>query len=59
VPIWLSLGQHSNDRVLSFYIKSPSGFGFEYGFGGLEIDEATWQVEHWKVGSFWGHKPAA
>jgi 2,3-dihydroxybiphenyl 1,2-dioxygenase len=59
VPIWLSLGQHTNDRVLSFYIRSPSGFGLEYGFGGLEIDDATWCVEHWKSGSFWGHKPAA
>lgn len=59
VPIWLSLGQHTNDRVLSFYIRSPSGFGLEYGFGGLEIDEATWCVEHWKTGSFWGHKPSA
>lgn len=59
VPIWLSLGQHTNDRVLSFYLRSPSGFGLEYGYGGLEIDEANWRVEHWRSGSFWGHTPAA
>lgn len=59
VPIWLSLGQHTNDRVLSFYMRSPSGFGFEYGHGGIEIDQANWRVEHWKSGSFWGHKASA
>lgn len=59
VPLWLSLGQHTNDRMLSFYIRSPSGFGLEYGYGGVEVDDSTWQVEHWESGSFWGHKPAA
>ena len=59
VPIWLSLGQHTNDRMLSFYMRSPSGFGLELGYGGIEVDDATWQVAHWQTGSHWGHKPNA
>jgi len=58
VPMWLSLGQHTNDRVLSFYMRSPSGWGVEYGHGGLEIDDTNWEVKHWTSGSYWGRKPA-
>ena len=32
------------------------GFEIEYGWGGLLIDEATWQVKRLSVPSFWGHK---
>ena len=59
VQIWLSLGQHTNDRMLSFYMRSPSGFGLELGYGAIEVDDATWQVAHWQTGSHWGHKPHA
>jgi len=56
LPMQMSLGQHTNDRVVSFYVKAPSGFAFEYGFGGIEIDDHRWEVEHWTSGSFWGHR---
>lgn len=55
LPMQLSLGQHTNDHVVSFYVKSPSGFAFEYGFGGIEIDDHCWEIVHWKSGSSWGH----
>ncbi len=56
VPIELSLGRHTNDEMLSFYMVSPSGFAVEYGWGGLEVDESHWQVQLHTTGSSWGHK---
>jgi hypothetical protein len=51
-----TLGRHPNDLVTSFYAKSPSGFMVEYGWGGREVDDTTWQVHEVTVGpSLWGH----
>ena len=55
VPISMSLGKHTNDRMVSFYSRSPSGFDVEFGFGGLLIDESTWTVTQITEPSFWGH----
>jgi 2,3-dihydroxybiphenyl 1,2-dioxygenase len=55
-PIASTLGRHSNDEMLSFYIKSPSGFFVEYGFGGRLIDEATWTPTRYDAPSVLGHK---
>ena len=56
VPIVVELGCHMNDRTVSFYLGSPSGFALEYGWGGRTVDDATWQVEHYSsVESIWGH----
>ena len=33
VPLAISLGKHSNDRMLSFYMVNPSGWMIEYGAG--------------------------
>jgi extradiol dioxygenase len=49
------LGRHSNDRMFSFYVRTPGGFEIEYGWGGLLIDDATWQVKRLALPSFWGH----
>ena len=45
VAIGATLGRHTNDHMVSFYMASPSGFAVEYGFGGREVDDATWQVQ--------------
>ena len=56
----LSLGQHTNDHMVSFYVVTPSGFWIEYGFGGLLVaDESSWVVQHHLAAHFWGHKPVA
>jgi 2,3-dihydroxybiphenyl 1,2-dioxygenase len=55
-PIASTFGKHSNDEMLSFYVKTPSGFQIEYGFGGKIIDEATWTPSRYDVPSYWGHK---
>ncbi|MCB9785089.1 MAG: VOC family protein [Deltaproteobacteria bacterium] len=52
-----TLGRHPNDRMLSFYAKTPSGFQFELGWGGRQVDDATWEpTVHDRV-SEWGHHP--
>ena len=58
VKIAQMIGRHPNDKMVSFYAHTPSGFQFEYGCGGRLIeDEAAWQpVVHDRV-SEWGHHP--
>lgn len=51
------LGRHPNDLMTSFYARTPSDMLVEYGWGGREVDDATWQPEEMTtVGSFWGHQ---
>jgi 2,3-dihydroxybiphenyl 1,2-dioxygenase len=56
VPIIMSLGHHPNDRMLSFYMLTPSGFGLEYGWGGVVIDDDNWAIKNYSQLSDWGHK---
>ena len=56
-PLLVTMGRHSNDEMVSFYMANPSGFGVEYGWGAREVDDCTWQVEQYDSGSLWGHKP--
>lgn len=52
------IGQHPNDRELSFYVASPSGFLIELGWNPCEVsDEAAWQPGHYRGISLWGHSP--
>jgi len=53
-----TLGRHTNDHMVSFYLRSPSGFEVEYGWGAREIDDSTWQVQLHTAGSIWGHRRA-
>jgi 2,3-dihydroxybiphenyl 1,2-dioxygenase len=59
VPLATSLGRHTNDQMFSFYMKSPSGFQIEYGWGARHVDDRTWQVQVHSSGSLWGHRPAS
>lgn len=53
----VTLGRHSNDFMISFYSWSPSGFMVECGWGGREVDPATWQSAELTIGpSLWGHE---
>jgi 2,3-dihydroxybiphenyl 1,2-dioxygenase len=57
-PIITRLGRHSNDHVTSFYVRTPSQWAVEVGWGGLLIlDEDAWQVRELVEGpSLWGHE---
>lgn len=51
------IGQHPNDKELSFYVHTPSGFEFEIGWDALTVDEATWQEGlSYPNMSNWGHE---
>ena len=57
LPITRGLGRHTNDHMTSFYMKTPSGFDVEFGWGARTVDDATWQVQRHEKGSIWGHRP--
>jgi biphenyl-2,3-diol 1,2-dioxygenase len=52
------IGQHPNDRMISFYGATPSGFLVEFGWGGVKVDQSNWQVRRYDKFSEWGHRPA-
>jgi hypothetical protein len=55
-PLATTLGRHSNDQMVSFYMVTPSGFEIEYGWGGRLIDDSVWQVQRADRGTLRGHK---
>ncbi len=56
VPVSATLGQHTNDQVISFYMQSPGGFDVEFGWDGLIVDPATWKPTAHTTPSQWGHE---
>lgn len=59
LPVTRGLGRHSNDRMVSFYGLTPSGFEIEYGCDGLSVDDSSWRVRRYDRMSDWGHRPPA
>lgn len=55
VPMMNSLGKHTNDQMVSFYVYSPELYAIEYGWNGLRVEEEepTYEITE---GAFWGHK---
>ncbi|WP_433363900.1 iron-dependent extradiol dioxygenase HsaC [Actinoplanes sp. CA-142083] len=58
-PMISTLGRHANDKMISFYVRTPSGFDIEYGTAGLTVDDATWVARQTTAHSVWGHRFAA
>ena len=53
----VTLGRHTNDLMTSFYAKTPASFMVECGWGGREVNPATWQPFEMHQGpSLWGHE---
>jgi len=52
----LTLGRHTNDQMLSFYINTPSGFEIEYGTDGRLVDDDIWIAGHYDRTKYWGHR---
>ena len=44
LPITLSLGRHTMDTLVSFYMGSPSGFVIDFGAGGALLGDDFVQV---------------
>nr|WP_211270217.1 VOC family protein [Rhodococcus phenolicus] len=53
----LGVGQHTNDRELSYYALTPSGFEWEVGWNPIVVDESTWEPTTHRGISIWGHTP--
>lgn len=52
-----TIGKHTNDHMISFYLRNPSGFGIEYGWNGRLVGGPEWVVQLHRRTSIWGHKP--
>jgi 3,4-dihydroxy-9,10-secoandrosta-1,3,5(10)-triene-9,17-dione 4,5-dioxygenase len=57
-PLTVSLGKHWNDHMVSFYLRSPSGFDIEYGWGAKRVEGSSAHVRQAGHGgaSLWGHR---
>lgn len=51
-----SLGKHTNDKMVSFYVRSPTGFDVEFGYGGITPDWKTFAPTVTQEPDYWGHK---
>ena len=55
-----AIGQHTNDRELSYYCRTPSGFELEVGWNPVLVTpelESTWEPTTYQGISTWGHTP--
>ncbi len=55
IPMMHTLGKHTNDRMVSFYVYSPENHAIEVGYDGLLVDtpRPTYEIT---AGAFWGHR---
>ncbi len=56
IPVTSTLGRHTNDRMLSFYMATPGGFALEYGCDGLKMDWEGYTPTVSSRPSLWGHE---
>ncbi|MEV6162204.1 VOC family protein [Streptomyces sp. NPDC052052] len=50
-----TLGRHTNDKMVSFYVRAPGGWDIEYGCEGMRVDERYYTAEEITADSYWGH----
>ncbi|MFD4368964.1 iron-dependent extradiol dioxygenase HsaC [Rhodococcus sp. NPDC058521] len=55
VKMSATLGRHVNDKMLSFYMKTPGGFDIEFGCEGLQVEDEEWIARESTAVSLWGH----
>ena len=55
VPMMHTLGKHTNDQMVSFYVWSPENYAIEVGWNGLRVEEPrpTYEITS---GAYWGHR---
>ena len=52
-----TLGRHTNDKAVSFYVETPGGWEIEYGWSGLQLDDEVAIVRQLAgPTSLWGHE---
>ncbi|MCL2533470.1 MAG: biphenyl-2,3-diol 1,2-dioxygenase [Nocardiaceae bacterium] len=50
-----TLGRHTNDKMVSFYVRAPGGWDLEFGTEGMLVDETYYTAEEITADSYWGH----
>ncbi|MGH3724642.1 MAG: biphenyl-2,3-diol 1,2-dioxygenase [Mycobacterium sp.] len=50
-----TLGRHTNDKMVSFYVRAPGGWDIEFGTEGARVDETYYTAEEITADSYWGH----
>ncbi|EGD53397.1 biphenyl-2,3-diol 1,2-dioxygenase [Gordonia neofelifaecis] len=50
-----TLGRHTNDKMISFYVRAPGGWDIEFGCEGMRVDESGYTAEEITADSYWGH----
>ncbi|MFV8308961.1 biphenyl-2,3-diol 1,2-dioxygenase [Mycobacteroides chelonae] len=50
-----TLGRHTNDKMVSFYVRAPGGWDIEFGTDGMRVDETHYSAEEITADSYWGH----
>lgn len=50
-----TLGRHTNDKMVSFYVRAPGGWDIEFGTEGMKVDERHYSSEEITADSYWGH----
>jgi 2,3-dihydroxybiphenyl 1,2-dioxygenase len=50
-----TLGRHTNDKMVSFYVRAPGGWDVEFGTDGMKVDETYYTAEEITADSYWGH----
>ena len=51
-----TLGRHTNDKMVSFYVRTPGGWDLEVGCEGTLVDDALYSAEEITADSYWGHQ---
>ncbi|MDZ7886440.1 MAG: biphenyl-2,3-diol 1,2-dioxygenase [Mycobacterium sp.] len=50
-----TLGRHTNDKMVSFYVRAPGGWDIEFGTEGWKVDRGYYCAEEISADSYWGH----
>ena len=50
-----TLGRHTNDKMVSFYVRAPGDWDVEFGTEGMRVDEDSYTTEEITADSYWGH----
>ena len=56
IQVSSTLGRHTNDKMVSFYIRTPGDWDIEFGTDGMRVDENHYTAEEITADSYWGHQ---
>ncbi|BBZ23966.1 biphenyl-2,3-diol 1,2-dioxygenase [Mycolicibacter hiberniae] len=51
-----TLGRHTNDKMVSFYVRAPGDWDIEFGTDGMRVDDTYYTAEEITADSYWGHQ---